>query len=516
MIENRLKDIAITFICIAAAYLIYINQFLNADVTWHIEGAKRLLAGGDYLKNVFDDNSPFVFSYYIPLIWLSKVIPLSYPHLAPLYILATSLIPLILSYKLIHKAFGEKERVVRKLLYYAVLYIILFLPDANLGHREIVLIYFYLPYFLLIMFSTTYPNTFRPSKKIAFLTAILATFGICQNIFYLSVPIFVDIYKYLKIRQFKSYQLFFYIFVLFSVFIVFTVYPNYVRYIIPMVLCYESGFNFPVEVLLLEILTFMSLLTLFTVLLNIRRLYKSDDIILCFIAAVCSLLIYFFELKSWYYHLYPGLCFVILTLILLITKFYEENFLELYISPRVSLFSASIATGILSLIVLINLNSYRLEWTIFHNPKDEANRWIQYGREHFANKRVFVIAMRLGVPYFLSFYSNGTIEVVSPWSNPWVLPYFIIHQNNNHKIFCSIPKDIKLFQRIASNAIANKPDFIVIEIVNKSLNLFYYREPFDYVSFFSKDKNFRDLMKKYCFYGNYQQEFAIYKKCEAK
>jgi hypothetical protein len=509
-INNNSKNLIITLLCLVVAYWIQINTFLNWDVAWHVEGARRLLAGGDYLSNLFDNNSPFVFAYYIPVIVLHRALPLFYPHLVILYILLTSIIPLALCYSLIHKAFKQKEIVVMNLLYYTVLFIIVFLPAFNFGHREIVLIYCYLPYFLFLTFLTTYPETFTLDRTWwVYPIVLLAAYGISQNILYISIVIFLDFYRFLKTRQFNFFQGFFYGCILFNIWLIAFLYPNYIKHIIPMVLCYESGFNFPLLVLILQMLMFISLLTVTIVLVNIRRLYKSDDLIMCFIAAICSLLIYFFELKLWYYHIYPALCFVMLILTLLVTKYYEENFLDVCILPRVNLFSAAIAAAMLITIVFVVFNFSKGEWQDFHNPNDENHQWINYARRHFANKKLFFFVIKLGPAYAPLFYSEANIHVVSPWSNPWMLPY-IIEEKGDGSLFCNLADDISLFTQLTTRAMANeKPDFIIVEKAPE--HLLFQGKQFEYITFFSRDNNFTKIFKNYRIYG-YYDSFTIYTK----
>lgn len=292
-----LIDSIITSLCLFSAYWLHISTFINWDVAWHVEGARRLLSGGSYLVNVFDNNSLFVFAYYFPVILLKRTTSFLYPNLINIYITLTTIIPLTFCYLVIHKVFNQKKIFVKRFLYYTIIFILLFLPASNYGNREIVLIIFFLPYFLINILTTTYPKSLSVSKWLAYISAILASFGIAQNIFYISIPLFLDLYRFIKIRKFSNFQILFYSCLIIYAAIVAFLYPEYVHHIIPMVLCYESAFNFPLVVLMLEILTFISLLTVTIVLLNFKRLYKSDDIIMSFIATFCALLIYFLNSK---------------------------------------------------------------------------------------------------------------------------------------------------------------------------------------------------------------------------
>src|SRR3990167_10807581 len=53
------------------------HLFINWDVTWHIEAAKRMLHGDTYTKNIFDDNPPMVFWFYMPAVLIHKHLGIS-------------------------------------------------------------------------------------------------------------------------------------------------------------------------------------------------------------------------------------------------------------------------------------------------------------------------------------------------------------------------------------------------------------------------------------------------------
>src|SRR3989338_1568916 len=57
------------------------HLFINWDVTWHIEAAKRMLHGDTYTKNIFDDNPPMVFWFYMPAVLLHHLTSFSFTTL---------------------------------------------------------------------------------------------------------------------------------------------------------------------------------------------------------------------------------------------------------------------------------------------------------------------------------------------------------------------------------------------------------------------------------------------------
>ncbi|MBA2654727.1 MAG: hypothetical protein H0U71_06640 [Gammaproteobacteria bacterium] len=500
--KDTLIDITLTFVCLLVIFWLHTKTFINWDVAWHVEGAGRLLNGGTYLVNMFDTNAPLVFSYFFPVIWLKGISGLSFPQLINSYMVITNVIPLLLSYRIINQTFND-DLIRKKFLYYTVVFILLFLPAFNFGHREMILIEFYLPYYLSAIFTTAYQKNFN--KWQTYLIAALGAYGIAQNIFYLCIPVLLDLYSYIKVKKTAPGSLIFYLSTIAFALLTIFIYPEYVKYIIPMILQYESGFNFPWSVLLLEVLTFVSLTAMVITILNFKKFCSNYHIVMTFIAAFLSLTIYFLERKLWYYHFYPALSFVVLLLIFIILKFYEE--LKSATVKTGNLITVSLAAGILLTIMMTLIGFTKDELFLFKNPSSVENRWIHYAETHFLNKKVFFFVIELRPAHSLPLYLDNKIKIVSPWSNPWILPYIILHQTNMSP---SLVRDVSMFQNFTTQALINEqPDFLVIENTPQALT--YRSGPFNYVSFFMQNKNFVEFFRNYEIYDHFDS-FTIYKK----
>lgn len=474
-------------------------MFINWDIAWHIEAAKRIGSGGDYLINLFDTSSPFVFIYFIPLVWLHSWLQLAYYKLTIIYILATTTLPLVLSYLVIFKT--NHTFLFKRLLYYLIVILLLFVPSFHLGQREIVLITFYCPYFLYSIFSPIYPERLKINFPIIYLMVLLAAFGISQNLTYIAIPIVLDFFLILKFRNVTFHQLFFYTCMLFSILFVTLIYPNYFKVIVPMVLCFGRGFHNSIFHLLFQELVFICLISLVIFLFNIRKLSGDKDIILCFLAAVIAMLIFLLQLQPWYHHFYPALFFTVLLLGLLIGK--------LYYLPSANLISISMASSILITVFLITFFYNKNAVVAFNNPKDRTNLWINYAANHFANSKVLFLTIDLGPPYSIPLYTKAKIDIISPWSNPWMLPYIFKYKNDTRNSFCPSSKGITTVQTIATNAMAKNPAFIVVE--NNNIFLNQNGKKLDILEFFSQDFAFARLFKQYSIYQKFD-DFSIYVK----
>lgn len=491
-----LIDIFFTLISLIIAYWLHNNSFIHGDVAWHIVGAKRLLENGHYLTTLFDDNAPFVFAYYIPLIYLQKLLPTASTTLIYGYILVNCLISLFLCHFIINKAYG-KNTLGRHILYFTVVFIVLFLPTYTLGQREIVLINLFLPYYLIALFSLDKNSNSLVSNRIAIICAVLAAFAISQNILYIFIPLFIDSFRYYKTKKIYSSQIVFYAVFCALISLVIPFYPEYIKPLIPMVLCYESGFNVPFYLLILRLEVFISLFAISLLFIMDKYLIKPGDLTLCAGVIVLTFLIYFFEKKIWDSHLYPTLAFVTLFLGVLITKYLKNNFSK---KPSSNIFILCSVLSMMITIICMVISSGRQEVAEFHDVNGDMNQWLQYAKHNFLHKKLFFFTIHLAPSYTLAIYTH--VKIVSPWSNVWFLPHFI--REKKALYFCNPAHDIQLINQMVADSLNKyQPDFLIIEKAPQ--NLRGNAPSLDYPSFFSQYILADNPLKNYYLYGHFGQ-----------
>jgi hypothetical protein len=499
---NKFSDAIITLCSVMLAFIMYNNILINADVAWHVEGARRILAGGDYLTNLLDNNSPYVFIFYIPVIWLSKIKVISCNYLINLYLLLWILATLALCHYLLSRIY-LRDNLTKRVVYFTLIFILCFLPQASFGQREIVLVMLFLPYLFVRLHALLAPGT-SLNFIIVILSVLFAILAISQNYFYLVLPLFLDSYITIKRKCVSNSCWFFYLGISISILNIAIAYPDYFQYIVPMTLCYEAGFNFPITLLLFEILVVISVLTILLIISHYKNIGDKNDVTALSGLIFLSLLIYFFEMKVWYYHLYPALAFTLLLLSLIAAKCSQDKFFHnghqhneiILVTSLAMLFTMTFTVATYIKDSIIN----------FHNPKEETKLWIQYVQQHFDHKKLFFFVIRLGPAYISSIYTNVTI--VSPWSNPWFLPNMI--KNYSTGQFCNPVRDLNIFFTLTAKALkGTAPDFIIIEDVDKSVT--YLGSPFSYRHFFSQDKQIQSLLKNYLLFDHYLG-FDIYQK----
>src|SRR3990167_10663191 len=83
-------DYLTTIMLLLFSFWLQHHVYFNWDASWHIEAAKRIVNGNaSYSKNLFDDNLPMVFWYFVPAVLLN--------HLTGIWVLTLSIASVLLS-----------------------------------------------------------------------------------------------------------------------------------------------------------------------------------------------------------------------------------------------------------------------------------------------------------------------------------------------------------------------------------------------------------------------------------
>lgn len=494
------SEVFITCLLAATAFILYSNTNLYDDVAWHVIAAQRLLAGGTYTTNLFDTNAPFVFMFFIPIVLLQKLLPLS-TNLVYLYLLVWCLLILWICHLVIAKIYLEDNIFYKRLIYYTTTFCVLFLPILTFGQREIILLQLFLPYFFLTRLSFKQPI---PFTLISLISGFLGAFAIYQNLFYIIVPALLDGYKYLKLRRIDSYQYSFYFFFAINLMFLLWLYPEYIFTIIPMVLCFESASNNSLPRLLSDGVVVVSWIGLFLTAINIKTFRQSTSIILTFIATIACFIIYFIEGKVWFYHYYPSLSFTLLLLAFII-QFILKAKAKSGSSLQEHLILLVVITLLTFVITMVGAFFYK-DISNHYNKKLAVNQWTAYSKNVFANKKVMTFIYQIYFTYALPFQAQ--IQVVTPWSNPWTLPYFLM--GNKECIIGNNTTAITLLHQLVETTLKKEnPDFVVMQLTINKLN--YEGRQFSYYRFFFNNEKTRPLLSDYEFF-DIKLNFLIYKK----
>lgn len=466
----------ITTLFFLASYYLAIHIYMYWDVCWHIVGGNRIIHGGHYLVNLFDDNPPMVFFTYSPLAILESLVGYSSFYLAYGYILVLYALSAFVTYKVCYRVFGHS--VACYSYFFSSLVCLLIVGVVILGQRECLLLYFITPYVLLNIFE------YQPSKRLGIVAGLMAAIGIAQVPFYVVLLLMLDGLQCLVRRQWpQCLQWNFYIF--FAIFIVafYFVYPDYYHVIIKLYVQAQQGLDSSIRSIAANIFAqavFYGLVFSVVAALMWRHNLRLWKLVL---ALLLVIVIYVLESKVWFYHLFPAIYFIYLIYAFLLTEWWQARAtLTLVKKTLMMLFSLLILYS-LALVFM----GYRYQAKFYANKTTPLYRLIEFARHTnpHDNKTLFFYT-RLTPPYVMQMYSG--IDIVSPWSNNWLLPQLVSRGE---------PVEGKriLLGLVATTLEQQQPRYIIYP---KADYLPYIKQKdFNYLSYFAQDNAIAAQLKYY-------------------
>jgi len=491
----------ITFIVILLAYCLSLHFTLDPGVSWHVTAAQRMLAGGNYLTNLFDDSTPSTFALFIPLIWIHQLFAGNWPMMIPAYVYFFYAISFWLCYHVLSEYYSKHFH--WRSLYYTILLSVIFFSLMILGQRETIGTVFIAPYLLMTAASPRKEN----HKIIAWLIGLLAALAISQIPIDLIAIVTIDILCFIKRKKMtsqtdssstrplsstenKSYFLsaqssFYFSFILIMI-VSYLLYPHYFTVALPLTMCFESGYNSKAFELILFNFPSLIILILQTVLLSFNS-KKQFVTVHLLIASWLFLLIYYGQNKNWYYHIYP--LYIFLSLLIMMNLYQKKNINfslpQNFFMKLLLIFIFFPALYVTTEILLSNINyfSYSLKMKEFF---DTLNQFVK-------NKTLLTFGTQLEPTYPFVHYTNAT--VVTPWSNIWLIPKWV-NSANPEKSICLFKVGQELFSQQTINTLTKKtPEFILL---NAQKNIPYIQqENFDLLSFLNKNKKIEKLLSNY-------------------
>lgn len=490
----KLSLLVFSFCLYTLCYLLLIHNSLNWDLSWHIEAAKRMFAGGSYLTNLCDDNSPPVFMFYIPLILIRKIHVFSNYHFIYIYIFLIFAIANYFTYVVLNcKPIDTYSKII---LYFFGLILIFFLGNTIFGARENVIFCLLLPYLYMNLIDDG-----KLSKINQACIACLASIAIMQLPFYLIATISIDAVECIAKRQkLEFYQVLFYLLCLFLFIVSFTLYSEYYLILLNLLYHFQAGLNQSISEMINNNL-FCTVFIGFFIVLFFTVYYKSIVLLKILLMIFFSVLIYFFEHKFWFYHLYPAICVMSLGFMFV----HIENRKQ----PEKLCFPCVIKKALMCFFIyiifidfLVTGSWYVSSYKVYNNDNSTLNKLITFARstDPKQNSTLF-LEIRVTPAYLVSIY--GGLNIVSPWANMWMLPTLIQYANMpaNIKDY-SVGKEM-LF-KLTLTTLKQKPYYIIYQNNIKQ---------FDMLNYLGQDPKIHKMLTHYSQYKIINQ-FVILKKIE--
>lgn len=129
-------------------YFLQTQLIFSPDVGYLLQAANRMLAGGNYVNEIFETNPPMILYLYFPVCLLAKITKIDYIIVARLYIIFLSVISTGCCYLLLKKIIQPEDRQYNIIFICTLFFILLLLPVNAILQREHMLLIVLLPYLL--------------------------------------------------------------------------------------------------------------------------------------------------------------------------------------------------------------------------------------------------------------------------------------------------------------------------------------------------------------------------------
>ena len=496
ILNFRHYDYLIVTILFLISFWIEKHLFINWDVGWHIEGAKRMLHGDTYTKNIFDDNPPMVFWFYMPSIFLHELTGISLNTLYIFNIQSIVLISFIFCNSCLKNIYSQSTFPEIELARYTLLFAFLFIPASIFGSREMLLTLFILPY--VILTTETIYNDFHQRVSIYFrgLLGLWMGIGIALNPFYVLIPIALELQYWFYAKklvfwrsEFITFTLFFFCYLIcIKVF-----YSDYYTVIIPAFFAFSSGFNVPFHKIFFAFPTQIIIVCSFIYTLLCLMRYQKSWITTLWLCTVLSYVIYVSNKKTWFFHYIPELIFGCLLCSAILGHFIFSFKKDKHIKMLFICFSL---LG-LSTFPLLFINMFMSGYTKYADLQDARWQLISYFNQHSKNATIYSFSPSM-YPIFL-ILNYTSLQPLVPWPGCWQLPMIIqsekTHDMQKHQYEKIQKYKSELLSQVANDINLKKPDYVIVDI--EKHNELLGSVNFDFIDFFKENKTFKTAWKHY-------------------
>ena len=282
--------------------LMQIWMYQDWDMLFLLEGGKRLLTGGTYVNDMFENNPPLIYYFSIGLNFLAQAFAVSNVLVFKSCIYILIIYSLGACYYLLNSK--PIKSGVTSFLLLTLAFCLLILPLCFFGEREHIMLILTIPYYFLL-YQSAAGLQFKPSLKITI--SFLAALGFAMKPYFLFSLLFSELLFIYWQQNWKTLfrlevQIIFWTFITYLVSISIFM-PDFYSDILPYLIKFYV-FNSGSIIALLTNLALMN-----AVLLLLSSLYLSPFIgrieTLLIVVGAGYILSFILQGKGWYYHAFP-------------------------------------------------------------------------------------------------------------------------------------------------------------------------------------------------------------------
>jgi len=492
----RWYDYFFIAILFAGSFWFQSHVYFNWDASWHLEAAKRIVHGGaSYSKNLFDDNLPMVFWYFIPAVLLHQFTGIFIIRICIAYILLSVLISFLLCHVCLKEIYAQSKWWEFQVIRYVLLISLLFFPGQEFGQRDMMVVTFVLPYIILIAarLKTNFNLTLRNAYFRAFL-GLLAAIGIAMNPFYGLIIVVLEIQMWLsakKILLWRPEIITFIIAYVIYLLAIGLVYPDYYTQIIPSYLAFSYVYNVPIRILLNTSFFENTLFSAFIYFLIRSSNMNRDWLRTLLICVIAAYVVFFVNGKLWPSHT--------IFLVVFTNLFFAAVACHIFACHERKI--RNYGMGVLSLFLLfssvtlacaMNVTYYRFS----NNKQTKFARLVSFFNHQPPHSSLFLLSTR-SFPTF-SMIDYTTLHYLSPWPDCWSIRAFLTNKNQMNILTRWKKTRIEAYKKIFTPQIASifavkKPTYVMVDVGKNQGGV----KGFNYIHYLSQNLLFRQQWKHY-------------------
>lgn len=499
-------------VLILLAFFVQITIFLNFDVTYLTHAAVSLMNGGTYTRSFFETNPPLIFFLYMPPLLFSQHAGISLSVAMRIYFFTAAIISLGICDFLLKKIL-KKNDLLEYIILLTLVFILFFLPMHQMGQREYVMMLFIFPYLFVTMLRVEDKCV---GPYFAWGVGLFAGMGIALKPFFLTVPLFVELYLIYKKRHLTSIfriencvmASFFILYLLF----ILEFFPDYIHTILPFVdRVYFVGMKKTWTAYFhnLSVLYCFAAAIFYGITRKIDRYPTLTTI--CFLALLGFIISFTIPRALFLYHLLPALSLACLLFAILLGQIILDAFQALRHQSLLVKMREMFLFIFMTFIVFaipISIDLYIFFSILEIKQEKPIRELITFFQQHVPHNTF--VCFSISSDYTLVEYYSGAKYVGPAAFFWWEYGFRRLEKTlKNPSALTQLKKDRQLANNVViNNLIEKKPDFVLIDIRAGKL---YLNTDIDYLADLSRSPAFRQAWHHY-HYVNTIGRFKIFER----
>jgi hypothetical protein len=513
-------------------------MYTNWDILFTLEGGKRLLSGGTYLTDMFDNNPPLIYYLCMLITLISYGSSLSSLLLYTLLIYFFVFYSLITCYYLLRLCshYDQASNFKINALIGVLAFCLLIIPGSNFGERDHLMVILTMPYFFLL-YQLVGPTSRAlcvgsrqgardveiggksVSRQLRIIISLLAAFGFALKPHFLFSLVFAELLfmawnrtslarETKQIGQ-KKWPSFFRletgliaVFILIYLISIAVFMPSYYQDILPFVLDFYAFNNNGLVPVIASTAIINALLIISSYVFFRGPIERLEQLMIALLLGFA--LSYLLQAKGWYYHILPLITINSLLVTLVLFKLANRN-------PKPFVWLTILASAQIPLTLAPSyLNDYA-QISCYKQDSCQYRPLIAIAKQYAYQKPIFFFSTLMSYTIPIIYYSHAS--QASRFPSFWLLSGILNRQwiTGDCGAVCQSAQN-KVRDYVIEDFMRFKPKLVFVDISPQKA---YIKKPFNYLDFMQKSPIFKNLWQHYC-YMETVTYYAIYRQCSDK